>query len=48
VWLAALQDAHHHLQPRIIAEYGQEYEKDNPIHILYDGYGHYNALQYLL
>uniref|UniRef100_J3L6T7 OTU domain-containing protein n=1 Tax=Oryza brachyantha TaxID=4533 RepID=J3L6T7_ORYBR len=31
--------------PRIIAEYGQEYGKDNPICVLYDGYGHYNALQ---
>ncbi|XP_025878195.1 uncharacterized protein [Oryza sativa Japonica Group] len=31
--------------PRIIAEYGQEYGKDNPICVLYDGYGHYDALQ---
>ncbi|XP_062228762.1 OVARIAN TUMOR DOMAIN-containing deubiquitinating enzyme 4-like isoform X2 [Phragmites australis] len=31
--------------PRIVAEYGQEYGKDNPICVLYDGYGHYNALQ---
>jgi len=30
---------------RIIAEYGQEYGKDNPIRVLYNGYGHYNALQ---
>ncbi|KAG8054324.1 hypothetical protein GUJ93_ZPchr0001g33105 [Zizania palustris] len=31
--------------PRIIAEYGQEYGKDNPVSVLYDGYGHYDALQ---
>ncbi|CAL4946104.1 unnamed protein product [Urochloa decumbens] len=31
--------------PRIIAEYGQEYGKDNPVRVLYDGYGHYDALQ---
>lgn len=30
---------------RIIAEYGQEYGKDNPIRVLYHGYGHYDALQ---
>jgi hypothetical protein len=30
--------------PRIIAEYGQEYGKDNPIRVLYEGYGHYDAL----
>ncbi|XP_068643785.1 OVARIAN TUMOR DOMAIN-containing deubiquitinating enzyme 4-like isoform X2 [Aristolochia californica] len=29
----------------IIAEYGQEYEKDNPITVLYHGFGHYEALQ---
>lgn len=29
----------------IIAEYGQEYGKDNPIRVLYNGYGHYDALQ---
>lgn len=27
-----------------IAEYGQEYGKDNPIEILYHGFGHYDAL----
>ncbi|GER39906.1 OTU-like cysteine protease family protein [Striga asiatica] len=27
-----------------IAEYGQEYGKDNPIKVLYHGYGHYDAL----
>ncbi|KAL2923765.1 hypothetical protein RDABS01_015256 [Bienertia sinuspersici] len=27
-----------------IAEYGQEYGKDNPIQVLYHGYGHYDAL----
>ncbi|KAL2228256.1 UNVERIFIED_CONTAM: OVARIAN TUMOR DOMAIN-containing deubiquitinating enzyme 4 [Sesamum indicum] len=27
-----------------IAEYGQEYGKDNPILVLYHGYGHYDAL----
>lgn len=27
-----------------IAEYGQEYGKDNPIRVLYHGYGHYDAL----
>jgi hypothetical protein len=31
--------------PRIIAEYGQEYGKDDPVRVLYDGYGHYDALQ---
>ncbi|KAK9934418.1 hypothetical protein M0R45_021563 [Rubus argutus] len=30
---------------RIIAEYGQEYGKDNPIRVLYHGYGHYDALR---
>lgn len=30
---------------KIIAEYGQEYGKDNPIRVLYHGYGHYDALQ---
>ncbi|KAI3885303.1 hypothetical protein MKW98_002695 [Papaver atlanticum] len=29
---------------KVIAEYGQEYGKENPISILYDGYGHYDAL----
>jgi len=28
-----------------IAEYGQEYGKDDPIRVLYHGYGHYDALQ---
>ncbi|ONK68478.1 uncharacterized protein A4U43_C05F12150 [Asparagus officinalis] len=28
-----------------IAEYGQEYGKDNPIRVLYHGFGHYDALQ---
>ncbi|XP_057859202.1 OVARIAN TUMOR DOMAIN-containing deubiquitinating enzyme 4 isoform X2 [Cryptomeria japonica] len=28
-----------------IAEYGQEYGKENPIRVLYHGYGHYDALQ---
>ncbi|CAN4123154.1 unnamed protein product [Withania somnifera] len=27
-----------------IAEYGQEYGKDNPIKVLYHGFGHYDAL----
>ncbi|KAM6562493.1 hypothetical protein CsatB_022491 [Cannabis sativa] len=30
---------------RIIAEYGQEYGKDNPIRVLYNGCGHYDALR---
>ncbi|XP_057768821.1 OVARIAN TUMOR DOMAIN-containing deubiquitinating enzyme 4-like isoform X2 [Salvia miltiorrhiza] len=30
-----------------IAEYGQEYGKDNPIRVLYHGYGHYDALHLL-
>ncbi|XP_061992533.1 OVARIAN TUMOR DOMAIN-containing deubiquitinating enzyme 4-like isoform X2 [Rosa rugosa] len=30
---------------RIIAEYGKEYGKDNPIRVLYHGYGHYDALR---
>ncbi|KAJ3678150.1 hypothetical protein LUZ60_001953 [Juncus effusus] len=29
--------------PKSIAEYGQEYGKENPIRVLYDGYGHYDA-----
>ncbi|KAL5537324.1 hypothetical protein UlMin_043686 [Ulmus minor] len=29
---------------KIIAEYGQEYGKDNPIRVLYNGCGHYDAL----
>ncbi|XP_031396279.1 OVARIAN TUMOR DOMAIN-containing deubiquitinating enzyme 4-like isoform X2 [Punica granatum] len=28
-----------------IAEYGEEYGKDNPIRVLYHGFGHYDALQ---
>ena len=31
--------------PKIIAEYGQEYGKQNPIRVLYHGYGHYDALE---
>ena len=27
-----------------IAEYGQEYDKQNPIKVLYHGSGHYDAL----
>ena len=27
-----------------IAEYGQEYGKENPIRVLYHGHGHYEAL----
>ncbi|KAG8383286.1 hypothetical protein BUALT_Bualt05G0168700 [Buddleja alternifolia] len=30
---------------KTIAEYGQEYGKENPIRVLYHGYGHYDALQ---
>ncbi|KAL8147247.1 OVARIAN TUMOR DOMAIN-containing deubiquitinating enzyme 4-like isoform X1 [Apium graveolens] len=29
-----------------IAEYGQEYGKENPINVLYHGFGHYDALQF--
>ncbi|XP_010682826.2 OVARIAN TUMOR DOMAIN-containing deubiquitinating enzyme 4 [Beta vulgaris subsp. vulgaris] len=28
-----------------IAEYGQEYGRENPIRVLYHGYGHYDALE---
>nr|XP_025650729.1 OTU domain-containing protein At3g57810 isoform X3 [Arachis hypogaea] len=28
-----------------IAEYGQEYGKENPIRVLYHGFGHYDALE---
>lgn len=28
-----------------IAEYGQEYGMENPIRVLYHGFGHYDALQ---
>ncbi|XP_078181878.1 OVARIAN TUMOR DOMAIN-containing deubiquitinating enzyme 4-like isoform X3 [Carex rostrata] len=34
-----------HEGPKIIAEYGQEYGKEDPIRVLYDGYGHYDVLQ---
>lgn len=30
---------------KVIAEYGREYGKDNPIRVLYNGQGHYDALQ---
>ncbi|KAL8550621.1 hypothetical protein ACS0TY_009155 [Phlomoides rotata] len=30
---------------QVIAEYGQEYGKENPIRVLYHGYGHYDGLQ---
>ncbi|KNA17585.1 hypothetical protein SOVF_078200 isoform B [Spinacia oleracea] len=30
---------------KIIAEYGQEYGRQNPICVLYHGYGHYDALK---
>lgn len=30
---------------KVIAEYGQEYGKDNPIRVIYHGYGHYDALK---
>ncbi|KAL5760128.1 hypothetical protein ACOSP7_018625 [Xanthoceras sorbifolium] len=30
---------------KIIAEYGQEYGKENPIRVLYYGYGHYDVLR---
>ncbi|KAF8399923.1 hypothetical protein HHK36_015793 [Tetracentron sinense] len=30
---------------KTIAEYGQDYGKENPIRVLYHGYGHYDALQ---
>ncbi|KAJ7945529.1 OTU domain-containing protein [Quillaja saponaria] len=33
---------------RVIAEYGQEYGKDNPIRVLYHDYGHYDVLQSLI
>lgn len=28
-----------------IAEYGEEYGKEDPIKVLYHGFGHYDALQ---
>ena len=30
---------------KIIAEYGEEYGKDNPIRVLYHGYGCYDVLR---
>ncbi|XVE74805.1 hypothetical protein DITRI_Ditri12bG0048000 [Diplodiscus trichospermus] len=30
---------------KIISEYGQEYGKENPIPVLYHGYGHYDVLR---
>jgi OTU domain-containing protein 6 len=30
---------------KIIAEYGQEYGKENPIRVIYDGFGHYDVLK---
>ncbi|KAK6922385.1 OTU domain, partial [Dillenia turbinata] len=30
---------------KVIAEYGQEYGKENPIRVLYHSYGHYDAVQ---
>ncbi|KAK6928998.1 hypothetical protein RJ641_005203 [Dillenia turbinata] len=30
---------------KVIAEYGQEYGKENPIYVLYHSYGHHDALQ---
>ncbi|XP_068666584.1 OVARIAN TUMOR DOMAIN-containing deubiquitinating enzyme 4-like [Aristolochia californica] len=30
---------------KVIAEYGQEYGKENPVRVLYHGYGHYDAIQ---
>ncbi|CAN6449127.1 unnamed protein product [Victoria cruziana] len=29
----------------VISEYGQEYGREDPIRVLYHGYGHYDALQ---
>lgn len=28
-----------------LSEYGQEYGKENPIRVLYHGYGHYDLLR---
>jgi hypothetical protein len=28
-----------------IAEYGQEYGKEDPVQLLYHGFGHYDSLQ---
>lgn len=33
---------------KIIAEYGQEYGNENPVRVLYHGYGHYDALPGLI
>ncbi|KAG5221974.1 OTU domain-containing protein [Salix suchowensis] len=33
---------------KIIAEYGQEYGNENPVRVLYHGYGHYDALPSLI
>lgn len=30
---------------KVIAEYGKEYGKDNPIQVIYHGYGHYDVLK---
>ncbi|KAK1313376.1 OTU domain-containing protein [Acorus calamus] len=30
---------------KIMVEYGVEYGSENPIRVLYHGYGHYDALQ---
>ncbi|KAJ8773630.1 hypothetical protein K2173_005876 [Erythroxylum novogranatense] len=30
---------------KVIAEYGHEYGTENPIRVLYNGYGHYDALR---
>nr|XP_027097074.1 OTU domain-containing protein At3g57810-like isoform X3 [Coffea arabica]XP_027099972.1 OTU domain-containing protein At3g57810-like isoform X3 [Coffea arabica] len=30
---------------KVIAEYGQEYGKENPVRVLYHGYGHYDTLK---
>lgn len=29
---------------KVLAEYGREYGPENPIQVLYDGHGHYDAL----
>uniref|UniRef100_A0A2P2JXZ1 Ubiquitin thioesterase OTU n=3 Tax=Rhizophora mucronata TaxID=61149 RepID=A0A2P2JXZ1_RHIMU len=33
---------------KVVAEYGQEYGMENPIRVLYHGYGHYDALGSLI
>ncbi|KAG4159011.1 hypothetical protein ERO13_D02G151300v2 [Gossypium hirsutum] len=30
---------------KVVSEYGQEYGKENPIRVLYHGYGHYDVLR---